>query len=157
MASARGTQLWPSLFFVHLLTIIPPVPESRGGLASAVQSPWPLPTPSFLLKISALSQILGRSRLCSRGQAAASAASNPAGIMDSSRSRLPRAGRGEGKLVAPLIHEILKDARRASSSEKAAGGRRVTSITNLDQESGYHPCEAGSTLYGIVTRRTTGE
>ena len=155
MASARGTQLWPSLFFVHLLTIIPPVPESRGGLASAVQSPWPLPTPSFLLKISALSQILGRSRLCSRGQAAASAASNPAGIMDSSRSRLPRAGRGEGKLVAPLIHEILKDARRASSSER--GGRRVTSITNLDQESGYHPCEAGSTLYGIVTRRTTGE
>lgn len=141
--------------FVHLRTIIPPVPESRGGLAFAVRSPWPLPTPSFLLKISALSQILGRSRLCSRGQAAASAASNPAGIMDSSRSRLPRAGRGEGKLVAPLIHEILKDARRASSSER--GGRRVTSITNLDQESGYHPCEAGSTLYGIVTRRTTGE
>ena len=121
MASARGTQLWPSLFFVHLLTIIPPVPESRGGLAFAVRSPWPLPTPSFLLKISALSQIFGRSRLCSRGQAAASAASNPAGIMDSSRSRLPRAGRGEGKLVAPLIHEILKDARRASSSEK--GGK----------------------------------
>jgi hypothetical protein len=60
-------------------------------------------------------------------------------------------------MVAPVIHEVFKDARRASSSEKAAGGRRVTSITNLDQESGYHPCEAGSTLYGIVTRRTTGE
>jgi hypothetical protein len=68
LASARGTQWWPSLFFVHLLTIIPPVPERRGGLAFAVQSPWPLPTPLFLLKINALSQILERPLFVSGGR-----------------------------------------------------------------------------------------
>ena len=54
---------------------------------------------------------------------AASAGSNPAGIIDSPRSRLSRAGRGEGKLVAPVIREIFKDVRRVSSSEKAARGK----------------------------------
>ena len=141
--------------FVHLRTIIPPVPESRGGLAFAVRSPWPLPTPSFLLKISALSQILGRSRLCSRGRRQPQRHPTRRELWIRPGAAYHALDEEKESWSLHLFTRFLRT--REERPRRKRGGRRVTSITNLDQESGYHPCEAGSTLYGIVTRRTTGE